>query len=102
MREEVVQACEALRAGKFKNMGECVEAFDTVTDETDAAAITTAYGYWLQMHNGVSEAEGMELARRNIDIGLSYMSRDCALDIFRRSFARAEGFLGSAVRDEAT
>lgn len=99
MREKVAQACEALRAGKPKNMGESVDVFDVVANEDEAAAIASSYAYWLMMHNGIGESEANDLARRNIMTGLSYMSRDTAHDIFTRHFAQAGNDIAKAASE---
>ena len=82
MREPIVLACEALRGGRPLNMGQCVDLFELAADAEEAAAITQAYADYLEGANNIRADEADRLARSNIAMGLSYMSRDEALEIY--------------------
>lgn len=87
MREPVNLACDALRSGRPLNMGQCTELFDVARDEEEAMAITIAYADFLEQHNSMTPDAAAELARKNINTGLSYMCLDTADAIYRRAFA---------------
>lgn len=87
MREPIVLACEALRGGRALNMGQCVDLFDLVANADEATAMATAYADYLETAKAMARADAEDLARRNIMTGLSYMSRDDALDIFTAALA---------------